>query len=254
MNSSGNMVFMRHIYGKPIKIKAAEDLVRLNNYMFRSIYATANVYRRIQRVEDLYEWGNIAYCTPTWDIDGELKNWRETIRIAKEILRFLAERGIKESVYVKWSGNGCHIHINERSISKGLLEKYNPLDLAYAIVEYVNTKLSLKLIEISSNGKIKVENKMDPARVFTCPLSLHRELDAVCICMKPHELKYFTPEWINPQKFRHNADWRQFRDEEADRLAEAAYKAVGGYQLKPKRRKRKTRPLDEQILEWLRRD
>ncbi|MBS7606246.1 hypothetical protein KEJ14_00180 [Candidatus Bathyarchaeota archaeon] len=250
-SSSGNLIFRRYIGSKPIRIERLEDMLKVNNGTLRSIYATANVYRQLQSPENIYRLENIAYCTPTWDIDSELSNWRETIRIAREIICFLNEWGVKRSVYVKWSGNGCHIHINERSISENLLEKYNPLDLAYAIVEYVNTKISLKLTELSLNGKVKIENKMDLTRVFTCPLSFHRELNVVCICMKPEDLDKFTLEWINPQGFRHNPGWREFREGEADSLAEAAYRAMGGYPLKPRRRTRKTRPLDKQIMEWL---
>ncbi|MEM2939282.1 MAG: hypothetical protein QXU95_03285 [Candidatus Bathyarchaeia archaeon] len=254
IDSVGSLVFKRYIRGKPILMEKTEDIIKLNNQLLRSIYATANVYRNLQNIEDLYEWSNIIYCTPTWDIDSELPNWKNTIRVAKDIVRFLFNCGIKESIYIKWSGNGCHIHINERSISEDLLEKYNPLDLAYAIVEYVNSKISSKLIELSPKGGITVENKMDPTRVFTCPLSLHRELDAVCICMKPEELENFTPEWTSPHIFRHNPNWREFIDGESDKLAEAAYRAVGGYPFKPRRKKRKAKPLDKQIMEWLQKE
>ncbi|MEM2341782.1 MAG: hypothetical protein QXX94_05260 [Candidatus Bathyarchaeia archaeon] len=254
VDSGGNLIFKRYNRGKPIRIEGPEDILSVNDDTLRSIYATANVYRQLQSPKDVYELENITYCTPTWDIDGELSNWRKTIRIAKEILCFLNKWGVKRSVYVKWSGNGCHIHINERSISEDLLEKYNPLDLAYAIIEYVNAKLSLKFMELSPSGEVKVENKMDPTRVFTCPLSLHRELDVVCVCMKSEDLDKFTPEWINPQDFRHNQGWRESREGEADNLAEAAYRAIGGYPLKPRRRMRKTKPLDKQIMEWLQKE
>jgi len=254
VDSSGNLIFKRYIGGNPIRIDCPEDIVKINDGTLKSIYATANVYKRLNNIEDLYNFRNIAYCTPTWDIDSELPGWRRTIQVAKEIMRFLGDWGIKESVYVKWSGNGCHVHINEKSVSEDLLEKYCPLDLAYAIVEYVNAKLSLKFMELSSGDEIRVENKMDPTRVFTCPLSLHRELDAVCICMKPEDLKNFTPEWIKPRIFKHNPNWREFKEGEADKLAEAAYKTVGGYPLKLRRRRRRTKPLDKQIMEWLQRD
>lgn len=135
---------------------------------------------------------------PTWDIDGILSNWNETITIAKEIVSFLDNRGIEKSIYLKWSGNGCHIHINEEAFSDALLKRHHPLDLAYAVVEYVNSKLSQKFRELSAQRGTVVENKMDPTRVFTSPLSLHRELDVVCICMKPDQLNDFSPQWISP--------------------------------------------------------
>lgn len=255
VDSGGNLAFKRYTNeGKPIKIEWLGDLDRINNGALRSIYATANVYRSLQRVEDLYDQSNIVYCTPTWDIDSELSNWKETIQVAREIVRFLSEWGIKRSVYIKWSGNGCHIHINEKSISGSLLEKYNPLDLAYAIVEYVNSRLSSVFAEPLCIGKVTVENKIDLTRVFTCPLSLHRELDTVCICMRAEALEEFTPEWVNPQTFKHDPNWREFKDGEADELAEKAYKTIGGYLFKPRKKRRKTKPLDKQILEWLQKE
>jgi len=254
-DSSGNLVFRRYIKRKPIRVDSSRDLIELDSNSLRSIYATANVYKRLQNLEDVYDYTNIIYCTPTWDIDSDLSNWKKTITVAEEILRFLEEWGIKKSVYVKWSGNGCHIHINERSFSEDLLEKYNPLDIAYAIVEYVNSKLTSRFMELSPKGQIVVENKMDPTRVFTCPLSLHRKLNVVCICMKTKDLKNFTLKWIDPENFRHNPNWREFREGEADKLAETAYKTIGGYPLKLRRRRtRKTKPLDKQILEWLQRN
>ncbi|MCX8171048.1 MAG: hypothetical protein N3E47_03610 [Candidatus Bathyarchaeota archaeon] len=252
LSSGGKLIFRRYAdRHKPIKIESLADLDRINDCMLRSIYATANVYRRLNRVEDLYDQANIAYSTPTWDIDSDISNWRKTIQVAREILRFLGEWGIKRSIYIKWSGNGCHIHINERSISGNLIDKYNPLALAYAIVEYIKSKIPLDFAGALCNGKVIVENKMDLTRVFTCPLSLHRELDAICVCMRAEDLEKFTPEWIDPQKFKHNPDWREFKDGETDKLAEKAYKTVGENLFRPGKRRRKTKPLDKQILEWL---
>lgn len=254
LSPTGELILRRYISKRPIRVEGTEDLSKLVGYGMRSIYATANVYKRVYDPVDVQDDTNIIYCTPTWDIDSDLQRWESTIRVARRILNFLSEWGVKESVYVKWSGNGCHIHINEKGVSEGLLTKYGPLNIAYAIVEYVSSKLCQELIEAPAAAEIKVENKMDPARIFTCPLSLHRELNVVCICMKPEDLNEFTPDWINPQDFRHNPGWREFKEGEVDKLAETACKAIGGYPLKPRRRRRKTKPLDKQILEWLQRD
>jgi hypothetical protein len=70
-----------------------------------------------------------------------------------EILSILESEGVKKSVYVKWSGNGCHIHIHEEAISEAIISKAHPLDFAYAIVEYVNAKAVPKIIE-----SLKTEN------------------------------------------------------------------------------------------------
>lgn len=249
------LLFRRYIYGRPLTIKGPEGLERLlelRGGSLRSVYATSNVYGTLKSVEDVYDLSNIRLCTPVWDIDGELSNWRETISVAKEIVSFLEERGVKRSVYIKWSGNGCHVHIHEGAFSETTLRRHHPLDVAYAVVEYVNSKLSQKLITLSPRGKTVVENKMDLTRVFTCPLSLHRRLDVLCVCIKPDRLDDFSIEWVRPSTFRHDPSWREFLEGEADELAEDAYKTVGGYPLQPRRRRRRRgTPLDEQIKRWL---
>ena len=252
---SNRLLFRRYIYGRPLTIKGPEGLERLlelRGGSLRSVYATSNVYGTLKSVEDVYDLSNIRLCTPVWDIDGELSNWRETISVAKEIVSFLEERGVERSVYIKWSGNGCHVHIHEGAFSETTLRRHHPLDVAYAVVEYVNSKLSQKLITLSPRGKTVVENKMDLTRVFTCPLSLHRRLDVLCVCIKPDRLDDFSIEWVRPSTFRHDPSWREFLEGEADELAEDAYKTVGGYPLQPRRRRRRRgTPLDEQIKRWL---
>jgi len=255
VDPEGKLLFRRYLRGKPLKIINIEGfsrIVNLEGFTLRSIYATSNVYSRIKTVEDVYALSNIRRCNPVWDIDGTLSNWRLTIEVAKIIGSFLNDRGVEKSLYLKWSGNGCHIHVHEEAFSDDLLKKYHPLDLAYAIVEYVNGKMYQKSREILVKGKVKVENKVDPTRVFTCPLSLHRKLNVVCICIKQNRLSEFTPEWIHPSSFQHDPSWREFVKGEADEIAEDAYKTIGGYPLRRRRRRRKTVPLDKQIKKWLR--
>ncbi len=257
VDASGELVFRRYIQRKPIRIMQPESLVRfmqLKGCCLRSVYATANCYGTITSVEDVYDLSNIRYCTPTWDVDGVLSNWNETVAVAKEIVSFLNSWGVEKSLYIKWSGNGCHVHIHEEALSEALLKKRHPLDLAYAVVEYVNSTLSQKFRELSPSGKTAVENKMDITRVFTSPLSLNRKLDVVCVCMKPYQLSDFSVEWISPSGFRHDTSWREFLEGEADELAEAAYKKVGGYPASPRRRRRKSMPLDKHIKKWLERE
>jgi len=256
-DSEGKLVFRRYLRKKPLKIKDIKDFSRIINLrgnILRSIYATANVYWRTESVEEVYDLSNIRGCSPVWDIDGTLSNWRATLEVVKEIGAFLNDRGVEKSLFFKWSGNGCHIHIHEEAFSDELLRKRHPLDLAYAIVEYVNSKISQKLRETLLKGRITVENKVDPTRVFTCPLSLHRELNVVCVCFKPNRLSEFTPEWIQPSSFRHDSSWREFVKGEADEIAEDAYKTIGGYPLRYRRRRRRTVPLDRQVVKWLQRD
>jgi len=254
LNSEGRLVFRRYLRGKPLRIESLEgfsEIVNREGYVLRSIYATSNVYSKIRTIEDVYTLSNISRCSPVWDIDGALSNWRLTLEAAKIIGSFLNDRGIERSLYFKWSGNGCHVHIHEEAFSEDILKKHHPLDLAYAIVEYVNSKTHQNLREILLKGKITIENNIDPTRVFTCPLSLHRELNVVCVCIKQDSLSEFTPEWISPSSFRHDSSWRRFVKGEADEIAEEAYKTMGGYPLKLRRRRRRTMPLDKQIQKWL---
>ena len=253
----GDLIFRRYMHGRPLRIDTADsfsEILELNGYSLRSIYASANVYWGIESIEDVYDLSNIRLCSLVWDIDGELENWRLTLRVAEEIVSFLNKWGVEESLFLKWSGNGCHVHIHEAAFSDDILRKHHPLDLAYAIVEFVNSRLHNRLLEILVKGRIKIENKVDPARVFTCPLSLHRELDVVCVCFRQNEISKFNPGWIEPHSFHHNPSWRDHVSGEADDLAVEALRAVGGYPLKKRRRRRKTIPLDKQIIKWLRRD
>ncbi|MEM2806510.1 MAG: hypothetical protein QXK86_06660 [Candidatus Bathyarchaeia archaeon] len=253
INGEGNLVFRRYMGGEPITIREVDDIPKLLNklnFQVRSIYATANKYRLMGQLDESSPvLSSVSFCTPTWDLDASLSNWPETIAAAREIVSFVESLGVEKSVYIKWSGNGCHIHIHEQAISEETLSKAHPLDFAYAIVEYVNMKLSSKIAEKFAG--IHVENRMDAGRVFTCPLSLHRVLDVVCVCIKPNELDRFSPEWIQPSNFRHNTDWREFIKGEADELALKAYSMVGGYPAWKRYRKRKNKKLDEQINEWL---
>ncbi|MEM1566615.1 MAG: hypothetical protein QW510_06010 [Candidatus Bathyarchaeia archaeon] len=254
INEKGELVFRRYFKGKPLAISRTGDLRELleeMNFQVRAIYASANKYRSVKTVEDVYTPTNVVRCTPTWDVDSTLQNWRKTLTVAKRIIAFLESEGVRDSVYLKWSGNGCHIHIHEEAFSEKVLSKAHPLDLAYAIVEYANLHV---LPEISGNLHVEgvtVENRMDAGRVFTCPLSLHRELETVCICLKPKDVDDFSPEWIKPQNFRHNPAWRSFRKGEADDLAIKAYETVGGYPSPSRRRKPKSERLDQQIIKWL---
>ncbi len=253
IDESGKLVFRRYLGGKPMAIKSEEEfaalLKRLKNSA-RAFYATANRYPTIEHVEDV-DLSKAYMCTPTWDIDGTLQNWRKTIAAAREILSILENEGVKNSVYVKWSGNGCHIHIHEEAISEAVTSKAHPLDFAYAIVEYVNTQALPKIIESINAENVQVENRMDAGRVFTCPLSLHRQLNVVCVCLKPNQIDDFSPEWIQPSNFRHNHAWRESQKGEADTLATKAYQTVGGYPAPLEKKKTKSKRLDQQINEWL---
>lgn len=239
----------------PLVLRGFTDFEKIRIFKgayLRAVYASAKVYRKIVFREDLYDDGNIVACTPSWDVDNVISDWMTTIEAARIIVDFLKDMGIKHSLYVKWSGEGCHIHVHEKSLSREIALKFNPFDVAYAVVEYVILKTSPLLMELTSRSpNLKVENLIDPQRVFTCPLSLHRELDVVCVCIAPSDLENFELNWVNPASFKHCYTWKSFIEGELDQLAEKALATVGPYPTR-RRRIRKHPPLDKQILDTLR--
>ncbi len=224
--------------GAPLTISSPDELVgalkRFKGLWPRSIYATLNVYRRIEEASDPEDPSNIAYTTPVWDIDGSLEEWGLIVEAAEAILSVLEEEGVSKSVYLKWSGRGMHIHVHEKAFSQEVLSKHNPLDIAYSVVEYVLRRAEGRLREVIAKSRdeerpLKVENEVDPKRVFTAPLSLHRLLDSCCVCLKPNQLSDFSPDWADPHAFKHSSDWVFCEEGEADSLAIEAFSRVKGY-------------------------
>ncbi|MCD6341648.1 MAG: hypothetical protein J7L83_02190, partial [Thaumarchaeota archaeon] len=80
----------------------------------------------------------------------------------------------------------------------------------------------------ASERKLKVENIMDVQRVFTAPLSLHRELDIVAVTINPNELDQFDLSWTKLDDFKYWKDWSRFEKGEADELALKALENVRG--------------------------
>jgi hypothetical protein len=230
--SSKGRVFVRYNRdGTPLRLKDPSDVNRLlKGFWFikpRSFYGSANKYGRLSANEDLEDVSNILYSTPTWDVDNEVERWRETMAICRMIVDELERENVVKSVYLKWSGRGCHLHISEEAFSREFLEKNHPLDAAFAVVEYIIKMVKPKLTGVAIGTKI--ENKMDLKRVFTLPLSLHRELDYSCVCFKPSEIEDFDLSWVDPENFRHKPVYKDFEKGEADELAEKALSIVGGY-------------------------
>ncbi len=203
-------------------------LTRYRGLKPRSIYASANMYEKLEKQEDTEAKENIKLCTPTWDIDCSLSDWKAALEAARAVVDYLEKAGVSESVYLKWSGEGIHVHIHEKAFSQSLLQRASPLDLAYSVVEYVARGVQSRVSKLADRG-VKLENMMDLKRVFTAPLSLHRKLDLCCVCFKPSELDSFELEWADPQSPRHSIDWRKHREGELDHLAEKALAAIGGY-------------------------
>ncbi|KYH38841.1 MAG: hypothetical protein AYL30_002530 [Candidatus Hecatellales archaeon B24] len=245
---------------RPLRIDGPSSVLRLiENFQWlmpRSIHATANLYRKLESEEDVAFIDNIAACTPTWDIDNELEAWKATREAAREIVRFLSENGVSESVYVKFSGRGAHVQVHPYAFSPEVRARHNPLDLAYALVEYVRGKLQPRFVELAVRLKaqsLRVDNEMDFQRLFVCPLSVHRNLDLVAVCLDPENLDDFAPEEARLGRVkRHWEGWRSHRVGEADRLAVKAYNLVGGYPGTYGRpRRRRHPPLEKQIWSFL---
>ncbi len=228
---SKGRVFIRYDRGgTPLKFQGLNDVKRvLKAFWFakpRSFYGSVNKYSRLSEVGDLEDISNIKYSTPTWDVDNEVDRWLETIKVCRFIVDELEKEKVVKSVYLKWSGRGCHIHVCEEALSEDFLKKHHPLDAAFAIVEYIIRKIKPKL---EPNSSAKIENKIDLKRVFTLPLSLHRQLDYSCVCFKPDDMESFDLSWANPKNFQHKPAYLYFEKGEADELAEKALSEVGGY-------------------------
>lgn len=238
--SRGERVFMRWWTGKPLTASTpAEVKLLIESFSgagVRTIYATVCVYRRIVAEKDVEDPDNIAAATLSWDIDATLEAWEAAIEAAKLIVGFLEKWKVRESVYLKWSGEGVHVHVHEAAISQNVLSITDPLTASRLLVEYTLRKLEGQLKELTEKWRIlKVENLMDPKRVFTVPLSLHRRVDKVAVCFKPDELERFDPSWADPVAFKHNPHWRDNAPGEADQLAQEALRALVHLQVRSAR-------------------
>jgi hypothetical protein len=229
---------------KPLRIENPEDVLRIFSELEarspRTFYAT--IHR--------YAWSNgepvkRLSSMPSWDIDLLADRPEAGVRAAEQILSTLEKLGVASSTIVKWSGGGFHIHIHDGAISPEIFTRHDPLDVAYAVTEYVSARCR------DLGPDVRLENKVDPARVFTCPLSLHRSLDRVCVCIDPEEVGDFDVGWSDPDGFRHFMDWDRFVAGEADGLALRALNEVGAYPIR--RRRRVHRPVDEVVNRLLRR-
>ncbi|MGC9079117.1 MAG: hypothetical protein ACP5G1_00040 [Nanopusillaceae archaeon] len=231
-------VFIRYDRDKrPLKIENEDEykslFVKFSNLKFRTIYATINIYNEIKE-EKLKDINNIRLVTPVFDIDGTLEDFEIIKNVAEIIISYLEKYNIYKSVYLKWSGRGIHIHINENAFSKNILNKYHPLDIAFSVVDFIIKKAKNDLEKEISKAKgksreFKVENKIDIQRVFTVPLSFHRFLDYVCVVFKPNDLNNFDLSWADYRNYKHDKSWREYEEGEGDYLAELSIKESKGY-------------------------
>jgi len=240
LERGGKRVFIRYTRRRtPLIISDSDDVsLILNRFRFfkpRTIYASINRYRRLKSREDTDQPSNIVESTPIWDVDASLESWEYAVKASEIIVNFLDKEGVNHSVYLKWSGRGIHIHIHEKAFSEDLLKKHNPLDVSFSIVEYALGRTKDQLVKLAEKAPeagerpLRIENKIDIKRVFTAPLSLHRQLDLCCVCFKPNDINDFSPEWAHVKNPRHDPSWKIYEEGEADHLAEKALAEIGGY-------------------------
>jgi len=230
----GKRIFYRYFDGKPLTINEPADVKKIINRFsdrnIRTIYGTINIYNRISSREDLEKVENISRATPSIDIDGSLEEIDLTIEAVRTILEELHRHGIEKSVYLVWSGRGVHMHLNEKAINESYWRP-NPVKTAHTIVEYILKQVRSKLSEIAAKSKsyekkLKIENIIDVQRVFTSPLSIHRELDIVTVTIEPDEIEKFSLEWTELDRFRYWREWDRYIEGELDSLVEKAMKEV----------------------------
>ena len=225
-------VFVRYKEDRPLTINSPLEVEKLvNKYSrlgARTFYATIHTYKSLATSEDPDNLNNITATTVFLDIDSTLEKWEFTIKATEEIVSFLEKHGVDKSIYVLWSGEGAHVRIHEGAFSGELLSKHHPLDVAFAVAEFIISSLKDKMESLSekAGGNLKIENLIDIKRVFTAPLSLHRKRDIVAICLKPNDLSSFDLSWTGINSFKHNQAWSSYEEGEADELALKALVAV----------------------------
>ncbi|ACP54466.1 hypothetical protein [Saccharolobus islandicus] len=180
----------------------------------KTIYATSAKYSQIT-LEHI-EQNRIESYTPFFKIDTKIDKWEKAIKAVEVIVSQLEKEGVEKSVYLLWSGKGIHVRINENAIPKD----FGPLTAAHAIVQYVLREVRDEIIKI---GDVKVDELIDPKRVFTVPLSPHKELDYVTVCFSPDKLSKFSLDWANPDSFIHEERvYERYEKDEAKELIERA--------------------------------
>ncbi|ARM77048.1 hypothetical protein B6F84_03725 [Acidianus manzaensis] len=207
----------------------------MSKYKARTVYATAGKYKEINSVNTKND--KIIAYTPFFDIDTKIEKWEFAIRAAEVVISALEKEKIEKSVYLLWSGEGIHVRINENSIPKD----YDPLTASHAIVQYILNKVKdqIEILSEASGNVLKIDELIDTKRIFTAPLSFHKELDYVAICFSPNKLDKFTLDWAKPDNFVHEEKiYEKFEENEASELLT---KAIQAYKpthegVKPKRK------------------
>ena len=254
----GGRAFLRYSRrGNPLSISEPKNvdllLKRFKFFKPRTIYASVNSYKILENRENTEDPENIVRSMPIWDVDASLESWEYALKASEIIVECLDKEGVSRSVFLKWSGRGVHIHVNSCAFSQKLLKRHNPLDVAFSVVEYILRKSRTQLAKLAEKAprigdrELKIENKMDLKRVFTAPLSLHRQLDLCCVCFKQDDIQNFSPDWAKIEICRHDPSWKIYEEGEGDQLASKAIAEIGGYDGYPQAPRRRHRKVSTEI-------
>jgi DNA primase catalytic subunit len=224
----------------PLYLSSPNDLLAyLLKFNARTVYATAAKYEKINK--ENVENDKIISYTPFFDIDTKIEKWEYAIKAVEIIVSALEKEKVYKSVYLLWSGEGIHVRINENAIPK----KFNPLIASHAIVQYILNKVKDEIKKLCEESKVlKVEDLIDSKRVFTVPLSFHKELNLVAVCFSPNNLNKFSIDWAKPENFRHEEKiFNVFEENEAEELVLKALK-----EYKPEHENLKVEEKKERII------
>lgn len=237
--------WVRYLSGAPITVSMLSLPDTLIATGTRALYATTSLYAELSSKEDAFDEGKVKAVTPFLDIDNEPEDWKLTVEAARILVDTLDSLGIRRSCYVLWSGRGAHVRINELSVS----EELRGLDSAWALAELIRLKVDDRISDLRMKTRsLRVENQLKPRSLFTVPLSLHRKLDRVAVCVNPNDLDDFDVSWTEPMSFKHWMGWRKYEAGESDQAVLEALNRLGGYS--PRRRRRREPPVDEMIRKW----
>jgi len=248
IGENGMRMMIRYEKGRPLTIGSDSEVAllidRYKQYRPRAFYATAHIYSKLKTREDILDRSNIVYSSPVWDIDSKDGDWRKVVGKAREIVSLLDKLGVAKSVFIKWSGRGAHVHVNPFCFTTDIRRRIEPIDITYSATCFIANRLE------PTEGLV-VESRIDIQRVFTTPLSLHRILDRVAVCIPPEKLEEFDISWTNPENYVHFPEsWRRFSEGEGDELAKTAFDSIGPY-VAGRNRSRRHKRLDDEILETM---
>ncbi len=207
---------VRYDREEPLTFSSEEDVLnKVRRFGARTVYATAAKYKEVDKQS--VEHDKVVAYTPFFDVDTKIDKWEFAVKAAEAIVSYLEKEGVYKSVYLLWSGEGIHVRVNERALPKD----YYPVTAAHALVQYVLRRVrdDIKRLSEQSGGVLKVDELIDAKRLFTAPLSLHKELDYVAVCFSPDKLSKFSLDWAKPEGFVHEEGvYEKYEEDEAKEL------------------------------------